>query len=789
MADHDSPSNRDAREAERLGGSVDRHGSSRGDRGASKALLRIASRLAREAPIDWDEEMRNAGTHEEREAIGKLRIVAAMSIVNRSLLAGADREANAEADGASDRGRPPRHVRERKREAYGKTECEADERADRTAQKAASRRTERENISASILRAQTLLGRVARLPADRKRGSLSILPPDSRWGTLQILEYVGGGSFGDVHRALDTTLGREVALKIIPAFVRDLRGEGEVVREARLLARVRHPNVVTVYGADRIDDRIGIWTEFLRGQTLDRLIQERGVLDASSATRIGIDLCRALAAVHAAGIVHQDVKLTNVMQVEGGRVVLMDFGLGRESDEGWQRRRTRAITGTPLFMAPEVLAGSASDARSDLYSLGVVLFALVTAAVPFEAATIAELRQMHASGEPRNVHDLRPDLPDALNAAIGRLLAFDPGQRYQTAGEAERALYAVLERAEEQLRASTDNERLAHTDNEPWASTDERLASHLPHHLRLADRVRSTTVGESGLRTAIDASWHTLSDWERSAFAQCAVFEGGFSLEAAEAVIDLTAFPEAPWIVDVLQSLVDKSLLRSWVPTPETPESRPAVRFAMLPSVHEFARWMSSTRSSTEQLGGTGFAAGPVGDERAEPPAGSFADAHAESSSTSGQFNRTGAFRVRPSTPTNALTTHSAAQRHAQWFARAGKNEPAPDDTRQSSSPSTGESHQQQAPTGDVDPSLRSRTGSYADLENIAAAARRSAAWGDGETAVCCFRVAWSLLDRNSPSAWAIELGRDLLQFPLEPEHRVVISSLLDTITDSEGRS
>ena len=159
------------------------------------------------------------------------------------------------------------------------------------------------------------------------------------WGHFRLLEKIGKGTFGVVYRARDTKLDSEVALKL-------LNSAFELPTEARNLARVRHPNVVTVYGTDQIDGRIGIWMEFVNGRTLGSLLKSNGPYGAREAAGIGVDLCRALAAVHAAGLVHGDVKAHNVMRAAGGRTVLMDFGtgkdLGTEADgERIGRRRLR----------------------------------------------------------------------------------------------------------------------------------------------------------------------------------------------------------------------------------------------------------------------------------------------------------------------------------------------------------------------------------------------------------------------------------------------------------------
>ena len=145
--------------------------------------------------------------------------------------------------------------------------------------------------------------------------------------------------------------------------------------EARHLARVRHANVVVVHGADQDDDQVGIWMEYIDGQTLAAMVRAAGPMSAREATGIGIDLCRALSALHAAGLLHRDIKAQNVMREVGGRIVLMDFSGAQATDPGAGRE---VFSGTPLYMAPELFDGGAATAASDVYSLGVLLFFLLT---------------------------------------------------------------------------------------------------------------------------------------------------------------------------------------------------------------------------------------------------------------------------------------------------------------------------------------------------------------------------------------------------------------------------
>ncbi len=258
--------------------------------------------------------------------------------------------------------------------------------------------------------------------------------PLLRWGDLEAIERLGAGSFGDVYRAWDPALRRDVALKL-----RRDGAAGDSARrwldEARRLARVRHPNVLQVFGVDVRDGIAGLWTELVHGETLEQLLLARGRFGAEEAAAIGRELCRALAAVHAAGLVHGDLKPGNVMREDGGRIVLMDFGSGFEPDDA-----AAPVATSPLAAAPERLAGDPAGPASDLYSLGVLLFRLVTARWPVEAPTLEALRARHAAGERASLRELRPDLPSAFVAAVESALAADPARRVATAADLERRL-------------------------------------------------------------------------------------------------------------------------------------------------------------------------------------------------------------------------------------------------------------------------------------------------------------------------------------------------------------
>jgi serine/threonine protein kinase len=256
-----------------------------------------------------------------------------------------------------------------------------------------------------------------------------------RWGHLEIIERIGGGSFADVYHAWDARLERDVALKLLRQPAPDERA----IAEACLLAKVRHPNVVTVHGADIHDGRIGIWMELIKGETLWSLVQQRGPLGAGEVIAIGHELLAGLAAVHAAGVLHRDLKAQNVMRAEGGRILLMDFGVGQDL----AARRDRdpdLVYGTALYAAPERLRGEAATVRSELYSLGVLLYYLATGGFPVEAASFHELIAKHERGERTYLRDRRPDLPRRLVDLIQRALSPAPEGRPESAGEMDLGL-------------------------------------------------------------------------------------------------------------------------------------------------------------------------------------------------------------------------------------------------------------------------------------------------------------------------------------------------------------
>ena len=253
-----------------------------------------------------------------------------------------------------------------------------------------------------------------------------------RWGHLQLVRKVGEGSYGEVFHARDTWLDHPVALKLLRPELTDRVAPTKLLDEARVLVKVRHPNVVAVHGADLQQGRVGFWMEFVQGQRLDDLVAFQGLLSAEEAGAVGQELCSALAAVHEAGLVHRDVKAQNVIREPKGRVVLMDFGAGQLMADVVGG----AGGGTPLYLAPEMFDDAPASPQTDIYALGVLLYYLVTAGYPVPARSIDELTQAHAAGRQRPLLVARPGLPRGFVNVVEKMLKADPAERYQTAAEA-----------------------------------------------------------------------------------------------------------------------------------------------------------------------------------------------------------------------------------------------------------------------------------------------------------------------------------------------------------------
>src|SRR5215831_8366273 len=264
----------------------------------------------------------------------------------------------------------------------------------------------------------------------------------TRLGPYEILARLGAGGMGEVYAARDPRLTRDLAIKVLPPdAVGDDEARRRLLREARMAAQLNHPNICTIYDVGEADGLVYIAMERIEGQPLDTLIGARG-LPVGTVARLGAQIADALDDAHRHGVVHRDVKGSNVIVTPEGRVKVLDFGLakriqvGQDDDTQIALTRPGDIAGTPHYLAPEILRGGSADARSDLWSLGVVLYELASGARPFRG-TAAQLGAAILNDPPE---PLPARVPPPLAAIIERCLAKDPAQRFRQAGEVRVAL-------------------------------------------------------------------------------------------------------------------------------------------------------------------------------------------------------------------------------------------------------------------------------------------------------------------------------------------------------------
>ena len=267
----------------------------------------------------------------------------------------------------------------------------------------------------------------------------------------RITAAIGAGGMGEVYRASDTKLGRDVALKVLPAEMASSPERLERFRrEAKALAALDHPGIVTVHSVEEANGLHFLTMQLVEGQPLDRLIPEGG-MPQDRLLAIAASLSEALAAAHEKGIVHRDLKPANVMVTKAGRVKVLDFGLAQvtageeETPRGSElstamRTRDGIVVGTVPYMSPEQVQGRAVDRRTDIFSLGVILYEMATGRRPFRADSAAGLMSAILRDEPEPAMRLRSGLAPALCRVIERCLAKEPAARFQTAADVEAAL-------------------------------------------------------------------------------------------------------------------------------------------------------------------------------------------------------------------------------------------------------------------------------------------------------------------------------------------------------------
>jgi len=270
------------------------------------------------------------------------------------------------------------------------------------------------------------------------------IPPGTRLGPYEIVTLVGVGGMGQVYRARDLRLHRDVAIKVLPAaWLADDEKRARFVHEARAAAALNHPNIVTIHEIDSANGVDFIVMEYVRGQSLDT----RGLANGArlpDILRVATAIADALAAAHSRGIIHRDLKPANVMVSNEGVVKILDFGLAKISSDAALNppdagqttlvaplTRVGTIAGTAAYMSPEQATGGMVDARSDIFSFGAVLYEMVTGARAFPGGTPADTMLSVVRDQPKAPRALVSGVPDTLERIISRCLQKDPRQRFQ----------------------------------------------------------------------------------------------------------------------------------------------------------------------------------------------------------------------------------------------------------------------------------------------------------------------------------------------------------------------
>jgi serine/threonine-protein kinase len=266
---------------------------------------------------------------------------------------------------------------------------------------------------------------------------------------------LGQGGFAVVFRSRDHSLNRDVAVKVLDTAGAPAPTLSErFVREAQTIARLEHPNIVPIYEVGQQAELLYLAMRCVDGPTLRQLLGSRPMrrLSPGDAARVARAVADALSYAHAEGVVHRDIKPDNILLDKRGNVLVTDFGIAKAAQAATSAQLTTEgmIIGTPQYMSPEQAAGDTVDGRSDIYSLGIVLYQMLSGGPPFDGESSAKIIAQQLTAVPRDIRELRSDVTRELGAVLTRMLAKDPGQRFQSAAEVSRALVDALPTAAKQ---------------------------------------------------------------------------------------------------------------------------------------------------------------------------------------------------------------------------------------------------------------------------------------------------------------------------------------------------
>jgi len=270
-------------------------------------------------------------------------------------------------------------------------------------------------------------------------------------GPYRLKKELGHGGFATVYLALQPNLNRDVAIKVLhPEFIRDERALKRFKREALAIARISHPNIVAVYDYGELDGRAYLVMEYVAGDTLKRRLGKP--VSNHFALEVVTAVSAALDYAHSKGLVHRDVKPANILFTEDNRIVLSDFGIVRLADD--DSSLTRGVIGTPQYMSPEQALGNEVDGRSDLYSLAIVLFEMLTGRVPFRGEGAVATLSMHVTMPVPSLRALNPALTEEIEAVVQKALAKDPNERFGTGTQLRAALARAIDHAERPIEST-----------------------------------------------------------------------------------------------------------------------------------------------------------------------------------------------------------------------------------------------------------------------------------------------------------------------------------------------
>jgi serine/threonine protein kinase/tetratricopeptide (TPR) repeat protein len=286
-------------------------------------------------------------------------------------------------------------------------------------------------------------------------------------GKYKILAELGRGGMGVVYKALDPDINREVAIKTISESLLDQAGEGgnlmeQFLNEARAAGRLSHPNIVAIHEAGRQEGQAYIVMQFIEGQSLRRMIEAGRTFTLEEVIRIITGVCSALDYAHRTGIVHRDIKPDNVLLDEEGRPYVADFGIAR-IESAARTQQTAQTTATPSYMSPEQVKGGRIDRRSDIFSLGVILYELLAGKRPFTGENIGAIMNKIVASEPEPVDKVRRGLPAGLAAVVKKAMAKNPEDRYASCAEVAGALRAFLPSGDQTISFDTQKVQLTQT--------------------------------------------------------------------------------------------------------------------------------------------------------------------------------------------------------------------------------------------------------------------------------------------------------------------------------------